>query len=55
MSGYIKKIFSIRRFDMLEAMYGSLKIRKKIDFLLLPIKIIYIVYTIPFLLFVLLV
>ncbi len=39
---------------MLESMYGSLKIKNKIDIFLFPIKIIYMVYTIPFLLFVLL-
>src|SRR3989339_2290560 len=37
---------------MLQVLYGNLKIHKKMDYLILPLKILYIIYTAPFLLFV---
>ena len=39
---------------MLDVLYGRLKIQRKVDIILLPIKIIYFLYTIPFLVFALL-
>lgn len=39
---------------MLKTLYGNLRYEKKTDLLLLPIKYLYIIYTIPFLIFVLL-
>ena len=36
---------------MLQALYGNLRLRKKTDYVLLPLKFIYIAYTAPFLLF----
>lgn len=39
---------------MLKVLYGNLKIQNKFDFLILPFKILYMVYTLPFLIFALL-
>ncbi len=39
---------------MLKTLYGNLRYRKKIDIIILPIKYLYIVFTFPFLIFVLL-
>jgi hypothetical protein len=36
---------------MLKVLYGSFEINSKIDYIKLPFKIIYIIYTAPFLLF----
>jgi hypothetical protein len=36
---------------MLKVLFGSLKINRGIDYAILPLKIVYIVYTTPFLIF----
>lgn len=36
---------------MLKALYGDFKIKRKIDVIILPCKIIYLVYTLPFVAF----
>ncbi|TYQ13256.1 UNVERIFIED_CONTAM: hypothetical protein Cloal_4322 [Acetivibrio alkalicellulosi] len=36
---------------MLRALYGRLTIKNKIDYLIVGLKILYIIYTIPFLMF----
>jgi len=37
--------------NMLSVLYGNLHFRKKADFIILPLKVLYIIYSIPFLLF----
>lgn len=39
--------------NMLKALYGSFKIKDKKDWLILPVRIVYLIYTLPFLLVVL--
>jgi hypothetical protein len=36
---------------MLKALYGSLKIKKNVDYVFVSLKILYIIYTVPFLIF----
>ncbi|MCX7921367.1 MAG: hypothetical protein N3B21_05000 [Clostridia bacterium] len=37
--------------NMLKILYGSLRFRKKADYIIIPLKVIYIIYSIPFLIF----
>lgn len=50
----ILKILKGNEKIMIKALYGNLKINRKIDALIFPIKLLYILYTIPYLIFALL-
>ncbi|MCX7920970.1 MAG: hypothetical protein N3B21_02945 [Clostridia bacterium] len=37
--------------NMLKALYGTLKFERKADYFIMPLKVLYIIYSIPFLVF----
>ena len=37
---------------MIKALYGNLKVSKKSDWIILPFKVVYIIYTLPYLIIV---